>query len=159
MRRTSIRTLALVLVSVAAVGALVLRLLEGYGVYLPQVAWVEYIAILGLAGGIFWAGWAVRAYQKGDKPDLDALRAARTFVLAKAGALSGALLGGRYLAEVVLHVGELQIEPRREQAIAAAIAVVCSLVLMVVGLVVEKFCELPPPDDTQAQESPDPLPS
>ncbi len=159
MRRTSVRTLALVLVSVAAVGALLLRLLEGYGVYLPEVGWVECVAILALAGGIFTAGWAVRAYQKGDRPNLDPLRAARTFVLAKAGALTGALLGGRYLAEVAVHVGQLEIESRRDHAVAAAIAVVCSLVLVVVALVVEKFCELPPPDDAQAEESPDPLPS
>jgi phosphatidylglycerophosphate synthase len=159
MRRTSVRTLALVLVSVAAVGALLLRLLEGYGVYLPAVGWVECVAILALAGGIFTAGWAVRAYQKGDRPNLDPLRAARTFVLAKAGALTGALLGGRYLAEVAVHVGQLEIESRLDHAVAAAIAIVCSLVLAVVGLVVEKFCELPPSDDAQAEESPDPLPS
>ncbi len=159
MRRTSIRTLALVLVTVAAVGAIVVRLLEGYGIYLPKVAWIEDVAILGLAGGIFWAGWAVRAYQNGDKPDLDPLRAARTFVLAKAGALTGALLAGRYLAEVVVHVGQLEIEARQENTLAAGIAVVCSLVLTAVGLVVEKFCELPPPDETQGEESPDPLPS
>ncbi|AEG45355.1 DUF3180 domain-containing protein [Isoptericola variabilis] len=159
MRRTSVRMLALVLTAVAAVGAVVLRMLESYGVYLPEVAWVEYVAILGLAGGIFWAGWTVRQYQKGVRPDLDPLRAARTFVLAKAAALTGALLAGRYLAEVVVHVGQLEIESRREHALAAGVAVVCSVVLAVVGLVVEKFCELPPSDDAQAEESPDPLPS
>jgi hypothetical protein len=159
MRRTSVRTLLLVLVGVAAVGALVLRALEMQGIYLPRVAWVEDAAILVLAAAIFWAGWGVRAYQKGDKPDLDPLRAARTFVLAKAGALTGALLAGRYLAEVVVLVSQLGIEARRENAIAAGIAFLASVVLAVVGLVVEKFCELPPSDDTESETSPDPLPS
>jgi hypothetical protein len=132
---------------VAAVGALLLRALEGQGVYLPAVGWVEDVAIIVLAGLIFRAGWAVRAYQNGDKPDLDPLRAARTFVLAKAGALTGALLTGRYLAEVLVLLGQLDVEARRDRAIAAAIAAVCSIVLTVVGLVAEKFCELPPPSD------------
>lgn len=157
MRRTSIRTLLVVLVGVALVGALILRMLEAQGIYLPRVTWVEGAAILVLAVAIFWSGWAVRSYQKGNKPDLDPLRAARTFVLAKAGALTGALLGGRYLAEVLVLVGQLGIEARRERAIAAAIAFGCALILVVVSLVVEKFCELPPPDDAESEHSADPL--
>src|SRR5918997_2011596 len=117
MRRTSLRTLLGVLLGVALVGAVFLRMLEAQGIYLPPVTWVEDVAILALAAAIFWSGWAVRAYQKGDKPDLDPLRAARTFVLAKAGALTGALLAGRYLAEVVVLVSQLGIEARRENAI------------------------------------------
>jgi phosphatidylglycerophosphate synthase len=158
MRRTSLRTLLGVLLGVALVGAVFLRMLEAQGIYLPPVTWVEDVAILALAAAIFWSGWAVRAYQKGDKPDLDPLRAARTFVLAKAGALTGALLGGRYLAEVVVLVGQLGIEARRERAVAALIAFVCAVILSVVSLVVEKFCELPP-DDTESEHSADPLPS
>ncbi|CAM3562758.1 DUF3180 domain-containing protein [Isoptericola cucumis] len=161
MRRTSVGTLALVAGVVAVVGAVVLRLLETRGIYLPAVAWVEDAAMLALAAGIFWAGWAVRAYQRGDRPDLDPLRAARTFVLAKAGALTGALLTGRYLATVLVVLGQLEIESRREQAVAAGIGAVCAVVLAVVGLVVEKFCELPPSDDDDGdrEESVDPLPS
>jgi hypothetical protein len=162
MRRTSVGLLAAVAAVVAVGGAGLLRLLESRGVYLPAVAWVEDVAILALAGGIFWAGWAVRAYQKGDKPDLDPLRAARTFVLAKAGALTGALLAGRYVASVLVVLGQLHIEARRDQAVAAAVAAVCAVVLCVVGLVVEKFCQLPPPDDADgpdAEERVDPLPS
>jgi hypothetical protein len=163
MRRTSVGTLALVTAVVAVGGAAVLRLLESRGVYLPAVAWVEYVAILALAAGIFWAGWAVRAYQRGERPGLDPLRAARTFVLAKAAALTGALLAGRYLATVVVVMGQLGIEARRDQAVAAVVGAVCALVLTVVGLVVERFCELPPPDDGDSngkgEEHADPLPS
>ncbi|MFD6176634.1 MULTISPECIES: DUF3180 domain-containing protein [unclassified Isoptericola] len=161
MRRTSVRLLAAVFAVVAVGGAGLLRLLESRGVYLPTVAWVEDVAMLALAGGIFWAGWAVRAYQKGDRPGLDPLRAARTFVLAKAGALTGALLAGRYVASVLVVLGQLQVEARRDQAIASAIAAGCALVLCVVGLVVEKFCQLPPSDDAEGdtEEHADPLPS
>ncbi len=152
MRRTSVRTLLAVVLGVAVVGAVVGRALAAQGVHLPPVAWVEDVAILLLAGVIFWMGWAVRAYQKGDRPDLDPIRAARTFVLAKAGALTGAILAGRYLATVLGLLGDLDIAALRDRVLAAAVAALCALVLMVVGLVVERFCELPPPDDEDAEE-------
>ncbi|RPF19776.1 DUF3180 domain-containing protein [Myceligenerans xiligouense] len=144
MRRTSVVTLVAVLVGVAVVGWPVLRSLEANGVYLPMVPWLVDVAIVVLAAAVFRFGWTVRAYQKGDRPSLDGLRAARTLVLAKAAALTGALLGGWYLAQVLLVLPDLAVEPRRDKAIAAAVAVVCAVGLSVVGLVVERFCQLPP---------------
>jgi hypothetical protein len=160
MRRTPIGSLIAVLVAVAVVGWLVLRALEARSVYLPLVPWLVDVAILALAGAVFWSGWTVRSYQNGKRPSLDGLRAARTLVLAKAAALTGALLGGWYLAQVLVVLGDLAIEPRRDRAVAAGIAVLCSVGLSVVGLVVEKFCELPPSDKDRASsdegESPAP---
>lgn len=153
MRRTPVGSLVAVLVGVAVVGWLVLRAFETRGAYLPVVPWLVDVAIVALAGAIFWSGWLVRSYQKGKRPSLDGLRAARTLVLAKAAALTGALLGGWYLAQVLVVLGDLAIEPRRERAVAAGIAVLCSVVLAVVGLVVEKFCELPPSDKDRAGSS------
>lgn len=147
MRRTPVRLLLAVLVVVALVGWLALRTLESRGVYLPVVPWVVDVAILVLAAIVLWLGWAVRAYQKGDRPTLDGLRAARTLVLAKAASLTGALLGGWYLAQVLVVLPDLAIEARRDHAVAAGVAALCSLVLAVVGVVVERFCELPPPGD------------
>ncbi|WP_036964041.1 DUF3180 domain-containing protein [Promicromonospora kroppenstedtii] len=161
MRRTPVRTLIAVLVAVAVVGWLVLRALESRGVYLLVVPWLVDVAILALAGVVFWMGWAVRAYQKGKRPSLDGIRAARTLVLAKAAALTGALLGGWYLAQVLVVLGDLAIEPRRDRAVAAGIAVLCSVVLAAIGLVVEKFCELPPSDKdrTSSEEGESPAPA
>jgi len=160
MRRTPIRVLVLTFVGVTLVGTFVMRVLAAQAVRVAPVAWIEWVAILALAGLIFWMGWAVRAYQKGHKPDLDPLRAARTFVLAKAAALTGAILAGRYLASVLDVLGDLDIASQRNRAVAAGIAAVCSVVLCVVGLLVEKFCELPPPDEdatTPGTQDPAPL--
>jgi hypothetical protein len=161
MRRTPIGSLIAVLVAVAVVGWFVLRALEARSVYLPVVPWLVDVAILALAGAVFWSGWTVRSYQKGKRPSLDGLRAARTLVLAKAAALTGALLGGWYLAQVLVVLGDLAIESRRDRAVAAGIAVLCSVVLAVVGLVVEKFCELPPSDNdrTSSDEGESPAPA
>lgn len=161
MQRTSIRVLALWAVAVTALGALVLRILSDRGIR-TQVAWVEYLAILALAAFILYLGWGVRAYQKGNKPSLDPIRAARTFLLAKSAALTGAILLGRYLAAVLATVGDLDITAQRDRAVAAAIGAGCALTLGVVGLVVERFCQLPPPSDEEPskrllQSAPEPL--
>lgn len=145
MQRTSVIGLVAVFLAVSFVGWPVLRALEANGVYLPAVPWLVDVAIVALAAIVFWLGWTVRAYQKGDRPSLDGLRAARTLVLAKAAALTGALLGGWYFAQVLLVLPDLAIEARRDKALAALIAFVCAAVLSVVGLVVERFCQLPPP--------------
>ena len=161
MHRTPIRVVVLTAAGVTIVGALVLRLLDGRGVHLPPVAWVEPIAILALAALIFWMGWAVRSYQKGKRPDLDPVRAARTFVLAKAAALTGSILAGRYLASILDVARDLDIASQRSLALAAGVAALCSVVLTVVGLVVEKFCEIPPPEDEgerNGNHGPEPLP-
>ena len=144
MQRTRVGSLVLVTVVTTLIGWLVVVGLERRGTYLPQVPWVVDVALVGLAGAVFWAGWAVRSYLKGRRPSLDPLRAARTLVLAKAAALTGSLLTGWYLAQVVAVLGDLAIEARRDKSIAAGVAVLCAAVLAVVGLVVERFCQVPP---------------
>lgn len=154
MRRTRVRTLVAVAAAVAAVGALVLRLLETRRVYLPGAAWVEVFAILLLAGLVFAAGWSVRAYLRGDKPDLDALRAARTFAMAKAAAYTGALLAGRYVAHVLVVLPQLEVEARRDLAIVSGVAAVAAVALSAAGLLVERFCQIPPPEDDDREAEP-----
>jgi len=147
MRRTPIRWLVELAVAAALVGWLVLWLLESRGTYLADVPWVVDVSLLLLAGAVFWAGWTVRAYQRGRRPDLDALRAARTYVLGKAAAVTGSLLVGWYLAQVLVVLGDLDVESRKAHGLAALWAVGAALVLCVVGVLVERFCQLPPSDD------------
>lgn len=67
--------------------------------------------------------------------------------MAKAAAYTGALLAGRYAAAVIVVLPQLEVEARRDQAIVSGVAALAAVGLAVVGLVVEKFCQLPPPDD------------
>lgn len=146
MRRTAISTLALI--AMVSMTAMVLLLLafETRRQYLPAVPPMESLAVLSLAIGTFAMGRSVRAYLRGDKPGLDPIRAARTFALAKAAAVSGAILFGRYLAAVLVAAGDGAIPAQRERLIAAAIAGICALLLAIAGLIVERWCQLPPPD-------------
>lgn len=147
MRRTPLRRVLAVAALATAVAATVLRVVESRGGSLlpvPIVAWVVILLIAAVVGGL---GWNVRQYVTGKRPELDMLMAARTVVLATASAYTGALLAGWYGAQVLVVLGDLDLAARREVAITAGVAAAAAVVLAVVGLVVERWCEIPPPDD------------
>lgn len=151
MRRTRWQTLASITAVVTVAAWLVLRLLEGQGVTPPPVPWSVVLVCLVISAIVLRMGWAVRQFLRGKRPDLDPLRAARTAVLAKASCHTGSLLLGWYLAQVLLVVGDLDIEPRRDRAVAAGVAALGAAVLAVAGLVVEHMCQVPPPSDDTAE--------
>lgn len=149
MRRTPVRRVVTVAVVATAVAAAILRVVESRGgtlLAVPVVAWVVVLAIAGAVGAL---GWNVRQYTSGRRPELDMLVAARTVVLATASAYTGALLTGWYAAQVLVVLGDLDIPGRRDVAVTAGIATGAAVVLVVVGLVVERWCEVPPPDDDE----------
>lgn len=147
MRRTPWPRLLLVaLVSVALTfGGL--RVAESRGASVLPVPLLSSAVVLLIAGVVLSLGWTVRQYQQGKRPGMDVLLAARTVVLATASAYTGALLSGWYAAHVLLVLGDLEIASRRDLAVTAGAALVCTLVLAVVGLLVERWCEVPPPTD------------
>jgi hypothetical protein len=147
MRRTSIARLVAVAVLSAAVAAAGLRIAESQGLTLLPVPALAWLVILLIAAVVLGLGWNVRQYTRGKRPGLDLLIAARTVVLATASAYTGALLAGWYVAQVLVTLGDLQISVRREVAIAAGIAAGAAIALAIVGLIVERWCEIPPEDD------------
>lgn len=147
MGRTRASTLALVATATGALTWGLLRLAEGRGTHLAPVLWVVGPALLVLAGLVLWAASVVRAYLRGRRPTLDPLRAARAAALAKAASLTGALLTGWYAGQVLLALPHLQVESQQGRAWSAGSATVGAVLLVVSGLVAERFCQLPPPSD------------
>lgn len=166
MRRTSPATLLLIALAAAAVVALGMQLGAGWRLGLALTTWIEPVAILVLAAMILRLGYSVRQYQKGNKPNLDAIRAARTLALAKAGALTGAVLLGRYGAVVMVTLADWagrfgMAALARHILISATTAALTALALVIASLIAEKWCELPPssPEATLpklAEELPEP---
>lgn len=149
MRRTAPGRVAAVAAAALAVAYAVLRVVESRGGTLlpvPPVAWLVILAIAAVVGVL---GWNVRQYARGDRPHLDALLAARTVVLATASAYTGALLTGWYGAQVLVTIGDLDVAGRRDVAVTAGIAALSAIALAVIGLVAERWCEVPPPDDDE----------
>lgn len=149
MERTRVRTLVLLAVGATALGWLVVSVLGSRGLVLPAVPWAMVAVLVLIAAVVLAMGWSVRQYLRGKHPTLDPLRAARTAVLAKASCYTGALLAGWYAAQVIDVLGDLGIESQRDRALSAGLAVLGAVLLAVVGLVVEWFCRIPPPEDPE----------
>lgn len=139
------------LVGIALLAGLValagLRIADALGYVARPVPLLAPLAVALIAAVVLGAGWNVRQYTRGKRPGLEPIVAARTVVLATAACYTGALLAGWYGAQVVSVLGDLAIAGRREIAVAAGIGLLASVALAVVGLVVERWCEVRPPDD------------
>ncbi len=161
MHRTRWQTLLLITAAGAAVTWIVLGAIADRGAILPEVPPLVVVVELLIAGVVFSMGWAVRQFLRGRRPTLDPIRAARTAVLAKASCYTGALLAAWYGGQVLAFVSDLDVPGNGGRAGAAAIAAGGAVVLAVVGLVVEWFCRVPPPDEgaEAAGERPAPDPS
>lgn len=142
--------LLLVAVVVGVVSWSGLRLLEASGGVPLPLPWTATAGMAVIALAVLVAGWPVRRWTRGDRSRrLDALRAARTLVLARASAYSGSALAGFYVAQALLVVPDLAVEARRERFWMAVVAVAGALTMVVAGLVVERWCALPPSDEDE----------
>ncbi|MDR2703075.1 MAG: DUF3180 domain-containing protein [Cellulomonadaceae bacterium] len=150
MRRTSLGMLAVVAAAVFLVVLAIMQTFPEVRVGLGNTSWVEWVALFSLSIMILRFGLAVRAYLKGDKPDLDPIKAARTLALAKAAEWTGAILFGRYLAATIVIAQNWGYGIQRLLTVELGIAALAALTLLVCGVIVERFCELPPADIEKA---------
>jgi hypothetical protein len=159
MQATRWTTLLALAAGVAAVTWIALDALADRGTSTPSVPWLVAAVEVVIAGVVLSMGWAVRQFLRGKRPGLDPIRAARTAVLAKASCYTGALLAGWYGGQALSLVTDLGVPGNGGRAGAAAVATGGAVVLAVVGLVVERFCRVPPPDEgavRREEATPDP---
>jgi len=142
-RGVSIRLILLVGLSATAFAYLVFRMWTGRGGVLPQASWGALIVLVFMAFGVFFAGLPVRRFLRGHatKP-LNPIRAMRTLVLAQASALTGALVSGWYLAQVLVLVPDLDIPSRRSLALRLTALVAGGVLMVISGLVVQAMCRV-----------------
>jgi len=97
-------------------------------------------------------GLRVRSWRNGkrNKP-LDPILAARTLVLAQACAYAGSLLLGWHSGILVDQLVLLTFRPASAVLLQVLAMMGGGLVMVVVGLVVERFCKLPPEDPEAAE--------
>jgi hypothetical protein len=139
-RGVSIRLVLLIGFVATVVSYLGLRIWTGQGHDLPQTSWGELVVLVFISCGVYFAGLPVRRFLRGQaKKSLNPVRAMRTLVLAQATALTGALVTGWYLAQV-LSVFDV---PSRRVAMVRLAALTAGGVLMsVAGLVTQAMCRL-----------------
>jgi len=142
-RGVSIRLLLLLGLVVTAFAYLVLRIWTGQGGALPPASWGALLVLVFMACGVFFAGLPVRRFLRGraTKP-LNPIRAMRTVVLAQSAALTGALVTGWYVAQVLVLWPDLDIPSRRTLAITLAALAAGGVLMAIAGLAAQAMCRV-----------------
>ncbi|HZW44465.1 MAG TPA: DUF3180 domain-containing protein [Dermatophilaceae bacterium] len=142
-RGISIRLVLLLGLAVTAIAYPGLRVWTGRGHALPPASWGAVIVLVFMAGGVFFAGLPIRRFLRGQaKKPLNPLRAMRTLVLAQAAALTGALVAGWYLAQVVVLFPVLDIDSRRALAVQLGALTAAAALMAIAGLVAQAMCRV-----------------
>jgi len=151
------RTLLTALASTAVCWVL-LDTWTGQGRTAPPLPWTSVFGTLALVLVVVAAGLPMRRWQRTDPAErsgmrrpIDPLVAARTAVLAKAAAYGGALILGWYLGQGLILLPDL-LGDRRIRFVTAMVAAVCAVALSVVGFVVQRWCRVPPDDDSSEDD-------
>ncbi|NHA69674.1 DUF3180 domain-containing protein [Phycicoccus flavus] len=150
MSRDGVRTQTLVvtLAVTTVLGYVAGTVITRDGTLLQRPPWGAAVLLVVMGGLVLWLARPVRRHlRSGNRTSLDALRAARTVVLAQAAALTGAAAAGWYLGQVVVLLSDLSLVANRERLWSFGIALVASLVLAVCGLVAQAWCRIDPGDD------------
>jgi hypothetical protein len=148
----TIRLLLLVGLVATAFGYLALRIWTAQGGALPPAPWGALIVLVFMACGVFFAGLPVRRFLRGQaRKPLNPIRAMRTVVLAQASALTGALVTGWYLAQILVLLPDIDVASVRFLAWRLGALAAGGVLMVVAGLVVQRMCRVdkegPDPDD------------
>ena len=142
-RGVTIRLLLLLGLVVTAFAYLVLRIWTEQGGVLPPASWGAFIVLVFMACGVFFAGLPVRRFLRGKaKKPLNPIRAMRAVVLAQASALTGALVTGWYVAQILVLLPDFDIASRRSLTWRLAALAAGGVLMTVAGLMVQAMCRV-----------------
>lgn len=145
-RGVSTRLVLLLGLVVTAFAYLGLRIWTGQG--LPEASWGAVIVLVFMACGVFFAGLPVRRYLRGQaKKTLNPVRAMRTLVLAQAAALTGAVVTGWYLAQILVLLPLFDVESRRTAAVRLAALAAGGVLMAIAGMLAQAMCRVDKSDD------------
>ena len=147
-RGIQIRLVVLLGLAVVALAYPGLRVWAGQARELPPASWLSVVVLVFMATGVFFAGLPVRRFLRGQaKKPLNPLRAMRTLVLAQAAALTGALVAGWYVAQVLVLVPNLDVTSVRGLAVRLAALAAGGVLMTVAGLLTQAMCRVDKGDD------------
>jgi Protein of unknown function (DUF3180) len=142
-RGVTIRLVLLLAAVACGFSYLVLRLWTGQGGALPPASWGGLVVLVFMASGVFFAGLPVRRFLRGQSTrTLNPIRAMRTLVLAQACALTGAVVTGWYLAQVLVLLPDLDVSSRRTLAVRLTALAAGGVLMMIAGLMVQAMCRV-----------------
>ncbi|MFZ3452053.1 DUF3180 domain-containing protein [Arthrobacter sp. 7Tela_A1] len=157
MRTIRYRWLAVVAVVCGIAGWQVNAWTTRNGFPSPVLGFSALLTLAFIVGFTLFLGLRVRRWRDGDREKpLDPIAAARTLVLAQATAYAGALLLGWHGGIFLDQLGLWEMRPNHGPTWASLAMSVGGMIMIATGLVVERFCKLPPEDkDGREDNMPD----
>lgn len=146
MKRTGARDVIVSLMVGVTVGYLIQTVLVSAGLrmLLPPLSYSVTLVVAAIA--VFWLAWPIRAALHGSrKRPINALFASRVAMFAKASSLSGAVLTG-FAGGLAYFALTRSVTPQAWALTLLLVAVGAGLLLLIAGLLAERFCTLPPDD-------------
>ena len=141
------RWLAVIALAAGVVGWAVNSFLAGNGYPAPVLGTVALAAIIVVTAATLVLGLRVRRWRNGNRDvELNPLAAARTAVLAQAIAYAGSLLLGWHAGIFLTLLPLWSLRPGHAATWSALIVAAGAVLMIAAGLVVERFCKLPPED-------------
>lgn len=163
MRPLNLPVLVLILALSTGLGAQMLETLAARGHSLPLAGWLSTVVLAVLSGVLLAYGLPLRRYmvesaERKEHPTLaprrhqiDLLTAYRTVLLARACAYTGTVVGGIFAGQALFLLLTGTGDPLRGTLPTAA-AAVAGIVLGVLGVLVERWGQLPPEDGEKSAE-------
>lgn len=138
-----LRLLVAVTVIAGALAWIGLQLWLGSGHPAPVVSWAALPIIIAAAAGLYFSGRPVKQLVAGTavKP-VHPLYAARILALAQAAALTGAVVLGWYLAQIIHLLPDSDVASQQESILQLALLGVGAVLLSVAGLLVQRMCRI-----------------
>lgn len=147
-RGVSVRLVLFLGLAATGFAYLGLRIWDVQNSLLLQTSWISLIVLVFMACGVFFAGLPVRRFLRGQaKKSLNPMRAMRTLVLAQAAALTGGLVSGWYLAQVLVLLPDFDIDSRRTLVLRLAALSAGGALLAVAGLLTQRMCRVDKRDE------------
>jgi hypothetical protein len=109
----------------------------------PQVQWSAVVALLAVDVVVLVLAQSTYRTLHRDRRFMDAHRAVRFLLLAKASALVGAIVAGGYLGFALDFVDQLDVRLPQERVVRSVCAAIAAVVLSVGGLLLERACRIP----------------
>lgn len=142
VKRTSVSNIVLVYLASGLLGWGVARINER-----PFTQWFTIVAFVLVAAYLLWKGREVKKMVAGSQTSMTPLGAAQVLAWAKAAALFGAILGGAGFGVAAAFVPRLSSPLGHDAVVSGLVTGATSIGLVVVALLVERWCEIPPDDD------------
>lgn len=144
---TRIAVLIVVFLLAGGLGYAIVPLSDALSGSAPQVQWSSVGALFVIAVVLFLLANSTHRTVHRERRHIDARRAVRLLLLAKASALTGAILAGGYLGFGLQFVNELNIPLPQQRVIRSVCAAIAAVLIVVAGLLLERACRVPKDKD------------